>query len=224
MAIKNLVLYSYCYSSASWRIRAVLEMKNIPYKQEPINLLQGGQHSQDYAKINPMEQVPALRLEDETGKKHILTSSLAIIQYLEEEFPNCPVYPKDSIARAKSRAIADAIASGLQPIQNLGVLLDYLKPFGKDTLDADERKKIGHYWNEKKLANIESLVKETAGKYCVGDEVTIADICLVPQMLNATRFGIDPSNYPLLKSINERLLDLDMFKKSHPTTCVDFPK
>lgn len=224
MAIKDLVLYSYCYSSASWRIRSVLELKKIPHKQEPINLLKGVQRSEEYAKVNPMEQVPALRLEDDAGNKHVLTSSLAIIQFLEENFPSNSIYPKDPIMRAKSCAIADAIASGLQPIQNLGVLLDYLKPFGKDTLEADERRKVGHYWNEKKLVGIEKLVKETAGKYCVGDEVSIADVCLVPQMFNANRFGVDLSKYPTLQAINERLLELDMFQKSHPKNCPDFPQ
>lgn len=224
-AIKELTLYSYYYSSASWRVRAVLAAKKIPFKYETVHLLDGRQHSEDYLKVNPMHQVPSLKVVDNDNNSHILTQSLAIIEFLEENYPENSIYPKDPILRAKSRAIADTISGGIQPLQNLETLLRYGEPLGLGAeQDQATRKKIATYWLSKKMIDLETLVKQTASKYCVGDEVTIADVCLVPQMFNARRFELDTSKFPLLVTIDARLQELDLFKVSHPLSCPDAPK
>lgn len=222
-AIKELTLYSYFYSSASFRIRSVFALKKIPYKYEAIHLVNGQQHSDEFVKIGPMHQVPVLKVELSNGETHVLSQSLAIIQYLEEMYPENPVYPKDPILRAKSNAIADTISGGIQPLQNHETLTRYTEPLGLEPLDADARKKLAQFWIGLKLKNLEKLVEQTAGQYCVGDSVTIADICLVPQMFNARRFEIDTSKFPLLKAIDERLQKLDMFAKGHPLVQPDTP-
>lgn len=223
IAIKELTLYSYYYSSASWRIRSVLALKKIPFKYETVNLLAGDQHSEEFTKKSPMHQAPAMKVVLENGEEHLLTQSLAIIQFLEEHYPQQPVYPKDSLLAAKARAIADSISAGVQPLQNLETLTKYTEPLGQAPLDAEGRKKVARWWLERKLGNLEKLVAKTAGKYCVADSVTIADVSLVPQMFNARRFELDTNKFPLLKAIDERLQELEMFKVSHPFACPDAP-
>lgn len=222
--IKDLVLYSYYQSSASWRVRTVLALKDIPFKYEAVNLLGSEQHTEKYIDMNPMHQVPALKVIDQSGEAHLLTQSLAIIQFLEENYPDISIYPKDSILRAKSRAIAETISSGLQPLQNLETLVEYTKPLGLGDTSREDRVKIAQFWMTRKFKNLEELVKLSSGKYCVGDEISIADVCLVPQMHNAKRFEIDIQQYPTLTAINSRLLDLDVFKRSHPSACPDAPR
>lgn len=199
-------------------------MKSIPHVYETVNLLGGQQHSDEFLKVSPMHQAPAIKVVLSDGQTHYLTQSLAIIQYLDEQYPDKPIYPKDPILAAKSRAIADTISGGIQPLQNLETLLKYTEPLGLPELKPDERKKVAQYWISRKLANLELLVKTTAGKYCVGDQVTVADLSLVPQMFNARRFEVDTSKFPLLKEIDERLQELEMFKVSHPFACPDAPK
>lgn len=224
-AIKELTLYSYYYSSASWRVRTVLALKKIPFIYETVHLLEGRQHSDEYKTINPMHQVPSLKIVDKENSTHLVTQSLAIIEFLEENYPINSIYPKDSILRAKSRAIADTISAGIQPLQNLETLVKYGEPLGLGAeQDQATRKKIATYWLSKKMLDLEKLVKTTAGKYCVGDEVTIADICLVPQMFNARRFELDTSKFPILEEIDARLQELEIFKASHPFSCPDAPK
>lgn len=224
VAIKEVTLYSYFYSSAAWRVRTVLALKKIPYKYELVHLLNGQQHSEEFVKISPMHQAPALKVTFEDGATHVLTQSLAIIQFLDEQYPENSVYPEDPILRAKSRAIADTISGGIQPLQNLETLLRYGEPLGLGELSQEQRLKIAQYWINRKLLCLEDLVKRTAGKYCVGDKVTIADISLVPQMFNANRFELDTNKYPLLKQIYERLMELEYFKVGHPFACPDAPK
>lgn len=223
-SIKELVLYSYYQSSASWRVRTVLAIKKIPFKYEAVNLLGSEQHSNKYVAINPMHQVPALKVTDQSGNSHLLTQSLAIIEFLEENYPEISIYPGDSILRAKCRAIAETIASGLQPLQNLETLVEYSRPLGLGDTSREERVKIAQFWLTRKFDKLEQLVKSTAGKYCVGDQISIADVCLVPQMHNAKRFEIDTTKYPTLVAISSRLLELEAFKQSHPLSCPDAPK
>lgn len=222
--IKEITLYSYFYSSASWRVRTVLALKNIPHKYETVHLLDNKQHSEEYSQINPMHQVPALKVVTEDGQTHCLTQSLAIIQYLEETYPDNSVFPRDPILRAKCRAISETISGGIQPLQNLETLVKYTEPLGQPPLGLEERKKVAQYWITKKLENLEKLIKPIAGRYCVGDCVTLADICLVPQMFNARRFEVDTSKFPILKSIDERLQEIKAFKDSHPMACPEAPK
>lgn len=201
-------------------------MKNIPFKYEPVHLLNGDQHSDGYITgFNPMHQVPSMKVELDNGETHILTQSLAMIKFLDTMYPEKSIYPKDPILAAKAQAIADTVSGGIQPLQNLETLVRYKEALGSsEEMKPEERKTVAQYWINRKLLNLEELVKKTAGKYCVGDEVTIADCALVPQMFNARRFELDTSKYPTLKAIDERLHELDMFKLTTPFHCPDAVK
>ncbi|XP_066854252.1 maleylacetoacetate isomerase isoform X1 [Anser cygnoides] len=204
------ILYGYFRSSCSWRVRIALALKGIAYDQVPVNLLKDGgqQFSAEFKAVNPMQQVPALKIDGIT-----LSQSLAIIHYLEDTRPNPRLLPQDPKKRAQVRMISDHIASGIQPLQNLKVL----KQMG-------ERKTE---WAQKCIASgfqaLEQVLQQTAGRYCVGDEVSMADLCLVPQVANAERFNVDLGPYPTITRINKALLELEAFKVSHPSQQPDTP-
>ncbi|XP_022799081.1 maleylacetoacetate isomerase-like isoform X2 [Stylophora pistillata] len=170
------VLYSYFRSSCSWRVRTALALKGIEYDTHAVHLLKDGgqQFSDEFKKLNPMGYVPALVIDG-----HTLADSLSIIEYLDETRPDPPLLPRDDpFKKALARQVSQTIASGIQPIQNLSVL-KYL---------GDERKtEWGHHWINKGFCNLEKILERTSGKYCVGDEITMADLCLVPQVYNANR-------------------------------------
>ncbi|XP_032883392.1 maleylacetoacetate isomerase isoform X2 [Amblyraja radiata] len=204
-------LYSYFRSSCSWRVRIALAFKGIEYEQVAVNLIEDGgqQHADSFKNLNPMKQVPALFIDGIT-----LSQSLAIIHYLEETRPNPRLLPKDAKKRAQVRMIADHITSGIQPLQNLCVLQR-----------VGEEKKLE--WAQHFIANglhaLESLLQQISGQFCVGDEVTMADLCLVPQVYNAIRFKVDMSPFPTITKINASLLELEPFKVSHPSCQPDSP-
>ncbi|XP_077995663.1 maleylacetoacetate isomerase-like isoform X2 [Glandiceps talaboti] len=203
------VLYSYFRSSCSWRVRTALALKGIEYETKGVNLLKSEQLSDNYSGANPMQQVPTLDIDG-----HKLTQSLAILEYLEETRPDPPLLPKDPAERAVTRQISETIASGIQPIQNLAVL-KYV---------GDEKKaEWGRYWIDRGFQGLEKMLVNTAGKYCVGDQVTMADLCLVPQIYNANRFKVDMSQFPTISRINDALSQLDAFKTSHPSNQPDCP-
>lgn len=188
------VLYSYWRSSCSWRVRIALNLKEIPYDIKPISLIKAGgeQHCNEYREVNPMEQVPALQIGryKKKGKirhsnysifiadGHTLVESLAIMHYLEETRPQRPLLPQDVHKRAKVREICEVIASGIQPLQNLIVLIH---------VGEEKKKEWAQHWITRGFRAIEKLLSTSAGKYCVGDEISLADCCLVPQVFNARR-------------------------------------
>ena len=170
---------------------------------------------QDYKAVNPMEQVPALDL----GNGYIITQSLAIIEYLEEKYPNnFHLFPQDDlVSKAKVREISEAINAGTQPLQNLSVINKY-------SADAGERKEWSQYWIGKGLKVVESLLAKSAGDYCVGNQVTMADCCLVPQVYNANRFNVDMSQFPIINRILQNLEKIDAFIAAHPDNQPDKPE
>ncbi|EAW81280.1 maleylacetoacetate isomerase isoform 1 [Homo sapiens] len=205
------ILYSYFRSSCSWRVRIALALKGIDYETVPINLIKDGgqQFSKDFQALNPMKQVPTLKIDGIT-----IHQSLAIIEYLEEMRPTPRLLPQDPKKRASVRMISDLIAGGIQPLQNLSVL----KQVGEEMQLTWAQNAITCGFNA-----LEQILQSTAGIYCVGDEVTMADLCLVPQVANAERFKVDLTPYPTISSINKRLLVLEAFQVSHPCRQPDTP-
>lgn len=155
-----------------------------------------------------MLQVPALRIDGVT-----LSQSLAIIEYLEETRPSPALLPRDPVQRARCRMISDHITSGIQPLQNLAVL----KKVG------DGSQEWAQHFITRGFQALEQLLQDTAGRYCVGDEVTMADLCLVPQVANADRFKVDMAPYPTISRINQSLMKLEAFQVSHPSRQPDTP-
>ncbi|XP_072313605.1 maleylacetoacetate isomerase isoform X2 [Eucyclogobius newberryi] len=204
------VLHGYFRSSCSWRVRIAFALKDIDYDQVPVNLVKDGgqQHSPQYKELNPMQQVPAVEIDGVT-----ISQSLAVIQYIDETRPGTPLLPADPKKRAQVRMISDLIASGIQPLQNLSVI---------QKIGAEKVQWAQHFINRGFQA-LEPILKETAGKYCVGDDISMADICLVPQVYNAERFKVDIDSYPTIKRLNTALVEIDAFRTSHPSCQPDTP-
>uniref|UniRef100_A0A671U9Y0 Maleylacetoacetate isomerase n=1 Tax=Sparus aurata TaxID=8175 RepID=A0A671U9Y0_SPAAU len=204
------VLHGYFRSSCSWRVRIAFALKGVEYDQVPINLIRDGgqQLTQEYKTLNPMQQVPAVEIDGIT-----LSQSLAVIQYINETRPGPRLLPADPKKRAQVRMISDLIASGIQPLQNLYVIQKV----------GAEKMQWSHHFIDRGFQALEPILKQTAGKYCVGDEISMADICLVPQVYNAERFKVDVGQYPTIKRLNQALLEIEAFKVSHPSCQPDTP-
>jgi len=205
-------LYTYFRSSAAFRVRIALNWKGVAYETVPRHLRKGGgQHRHaDYLAANPQGLVPAL--EDDGA---VIAQSLAIIEYLEEKFPEPPLLPRDPMARAQVRAMALGIACEIHPLQNLRVT-DYLSAELGQSDAAIERWR-GH-WIAAGLRALEELIKRHSGdgQHCFGRCVTLADVCLLPQLVSARRFKCDLSAYPALVKIGEHLASLPAFAQAAP--------
>jgi maleylpyruvate isomerase len=205
-------LYNFFRSSASYRVRIALNLKGLRYDYQPVHLRRGGgeQYMPEYKAINPQSLVPSL---EDNGR--ILTQSLAILEYLEEKYPNPPLLPRDLADRATVRAMALAVACEVHPLQNTRVL-NYLK----NTLHRSEEETQAwcRYWVETGLVALEQLVQSVSehSNFCFGDTPTIADLCLVPQLYNARRFGCDLSLFPTLVEIDETCRVLPAFANAAP--------
>ncbi|MFI4887630.1 MAG: maleylacetoacetate isomerase [Burkholderiales bacterium] len=205
-------LYDYFRSSAAYRVRIALNVKGIaPDERTYVHLRMGSQRAQDYLALNPQGLVPALALDE----RHVLTQSLAIIEYLDETHRDPPLLPSDPVARARVRAIALQIACDIHPLDNLRVL-NYLT----GTMGVSREQKDGwyRYWIDVGFEALETLLARdpATGRFCHGDEPTLADICLVPQIANARRSGIDMSPYPTLVRIESACNALPAFADAAP--------
>jgi maleylpyruvate isomerase len=203
-----LKLYSYWRSTSSWRVRIALLWKGVAFEYAPVHLLRGGgeQWSPEHRARSPMGKIPVLELDD---GRHI-SESMAILAYLEETHPDPPLLPGDPYLRARARMIAEMVNSGIQPLQNLEVIRHV-----KDVLGRDEKAWAAN-WNARGVAALEAAVGETAGRFCVGDEPSIADVYLVPQLYGARRVGVNLEAMPTLLRIETACCELPAFAASHP--------
>lgn len=207
--MSEVALYGYWRSSSSWRVRIALEWKEISYAYKAVHLLEGGgqQHSEEHVQRNPSHLIPTLCIDG-----HTLNQSLAILEYLEEKYPERPLLPADPSQRAKVREIVGMIACDIQPIQNLRVL---------QKVGLENKLEWGAFWIEKGLQYVENVLEKTAGTCCVGDEVSMADLCLIPQLYNANRFKVDLSAFPVTQRVAAHLEALPAFAKAHPSAQPD---
>lgn len=208
-------LYSYFRSSASYRVRIALNLKNLPYEIIPVHLVKGEQKSDDYKAKNPSGLIPALELSN--GK--IITQSMAILDFLENEYPQNPLLPSDNVDRAIVQSMCNIIACDTHPLNNLRVL-QYLT--GELNISDEQKQNWYAHWITVNFGALESLLKIHSGKYCFGDTVTMADICLIPQVYNANRFKVDLRDFPNILKVAENCSQLEAFVHASPEKQVDF--
>jgi maleylpyruvate isomerase len=205
-------LYTYFRSSAAYRVRIALNLKGLGYDAVPVHLLRGGgeQLQDDYRKINPSGLVPAFQDDWIT-----LTQSMAILEYLEDEYPEVPLLPKDAAGRARVRELAQIVACDIHPVNNLRVLRYLKHELG---LSDEVKAEWYRHWLTEGLAVMETLLARdpSAGPLCHGYLPTIADCLLVPQVYNALRHGIDVSVYPNIARIYAACAKLPAFIAAHP--------
>lgn len=210
-------LYSYFRSSSTFRVRIAMGLKGLSYETLPIHLRRGAgeHHSADFQALNPEQLVPALRTDD-----GLLTQSLAILEYLEECFPTPPLLPTTATERAWVRAIASHVACEIHPLNNLRVL-EYLNgPLGISI--AQKEAWISH-WIHIGFTALELRLSRDGhtGQCCFGDSPTLAGCCLVPQVANARRFGVDTSAYPHIERIDSYLMQFPQFLNAAPAAQSD---
>jgi len=205
-------LFGYFRSSAAYRVRIALNLKNIEWQSETIHLTKNGgeQFSEAYQKLNPQSLLPTL--EDDGN---YFTQSLAILEYIEEAYPDPPLLPTLPTQRARVRSIALAVACDIHPINNLRVL-KYLSQELK--LDQVQKTTWYRHWISAGLGAIETMLTQYSetGEFCHGSSVSLADICLVPQVFNANRFDCDMSAYPTITRINDACLSMKEFQQAMP--------
>jgi len=215
--MESLELYTYCKSSATYRVRIALNYKNIDYHPHYIDLLKEGENiTSDYTAINSQGFVPTL-----VKGQYVLQQSIAILEYIEEKYPTPPLLPKTAEDRAYVRAITQMIACDIHPLNNLRVLA-----FIENELGQEIEKKLLWYrhWIKEGFTAIESFLRKHKiwGQFCFGDTPSLADTCLVPQVFNANRYECDLTDYPLILAINEHCLALETFQQAAPSTQADF--
>lgn len=212
MALK---LYNYFRSSTSYRVRIALEFKGLKYEYSPIHLLNNGgeQHSKNYRALNPAGEVPTL---DHDGK--LIGQSFAIIHYLESIYPNPTLFSSDPYKKAIIQQICENF-NCMHPYQNLKTMQYLEQDFH---ITAEQKQQWATHWITKNLLETQSLIEKHAGQFCVGDQVSAADLFLIPQLFSADRFKIDIKQFKKLYEINLRCLDLDAFTKAHPKNQIDY--
>ena len=209
-------LYTYFRSSASYRVRIALNLKGLPYETVPVHLLKDGgqQYSEEYRALNPDGLVPSL-IDEHAGEAAAITQSLAIIEYLEEAYPAPALLPQSALDRAFVRSVALSIACEIHPLNNLRVLryLTHTLKVGEDDKNAWYR-----HWVEQGLSSLETTLARDprAGAFCYGDQPSLADCFLVPQIFNAQRFKCDLSAMPTLMRIYDACMALEAFERASP--------
>lgn len=217
MSADRIELFSYWRSSAAYRVRIGLNLKGLEHQITPVHLVRDGgqQHSEGYAALNPQELVPSLVHGD-----RVLHQSMAILEYLDEVFPEPALLPDDAQGRARVRALAQLVACDIHPLNNLRVM-----QFFSDTWNVPqpERDDWTRHWMRVGFDAMERMLVESmdTGRFCHGDSPTLADCCLVPQLFNARRFHLDLTPYPTLVRIDEACLALQAFDAARPENQAD---
>lgn len=208
----GLVLYGYWRSSAAYRVRIALQLKQLEYADHPVHLVHDGgqQHAPDYAAMNPQQLVPCLR----DGARTV-TQSLAIMEYLDEAHPQPPLLPADARGRARVRALAQLVACDIHPLGNLRVLQYLERELGADEA---QRGAWSRHWIAIGFAALEAMLADSAatGRYCHGDMPGLADACLVPQVYNARRWKLPLDDYPTIRRIDAACGELEAFRAAAP--------
>lgn len=215
----NLRLYSYWRSSAAYRVRIGLNLKGLEYETIPVHLVEDGgqQHAEAYRAINPQELVPTLM----HGQRR-LTQSLSILEYLDEIWPNSPLLPATSRERQRARALGLMVACDIHPLNNLRVLQYFEREW---QLSQPQREAWMRHWIETGFRVLETQLKDhpSTGTYCDGDTPGFSDCCLIPQVYNARRVGIDMAAYPAIARIEKECLALPEFDDARPENQPDAP-
>lgn len=205
----KLKLFHYWRSSSSWRVRWALALKGLPYEAVPVSLLNGESESPEHRARNPLGFVPVLEVTDNQGQTRTLLESIAILEWLEENHPTPPLYPGDSWNRALIRQFVEIINADTQPLQNLPAQ-------DLHSQDPEAKKAWARHWIQNGLHAYETLARSTAGTFTIGDTVSAADLCLIPQVYNAKRYQVDLTPYPTLCRIVENAEKTEGWRLSEP--------
>lgn len=206
----ELTLYDYYRSSSSYRVRIALNVKGLSYHRVAVNLREAEQYGADYRQVNPQGLVPTLAVDDE-----YISQSLAMIEWLEERYPQPPLLPGNPFDRAIIRSLSHAVAMDIQPLNNLRVL-EYFR--GRRGWDERAVTEWYRHWIATGFSAIEAQLRalRSDGRHCFSDGVTLADICLVPQVYNAKRFDCDLTDFPLIRSVDKHCNTLRAFADAAP--------
>jgi len=210
-------LYGYYRSSATYRLRIILNTKGLDWDYQAVNLLEGEQSAAEFKALNPLGLVPVL----DTGNA-TLAQSPAIAEYLEEQYPEPALLPPDPLDRARVREMMHSVGCEIHPLQNLGVLM-YVKE--SYSLDDAAIQAWGRKWIDRGFSALEILARERSsdGQFSYGDSLTLADVWLIPQLFNAHRFDMDLAPYPTLVGIDQHCQTLDAVAAAHPSNQPDAP-
>ena len=214
-------LYSYFRSSAAYRVRIALNLKNVVYETIPIHLVRNGgeQHSQGYLNVNSQGLVPSLDVADTEGSQQVITQSPAIIEYLEERFPEPALLPENLLERASVRSLVQVIACDIHPLNNLRVLGYIEGVFG---CSKKAKMEWYHHWLVKGFEAIETVLESNSSeRYCCQNQVTMADVYLIPQVYNALRFNLDITPYPEIYRVYQQCSELTPFHDAAPEEQLD---
>ena len=204
-------LYTFFRGSSPFRVRIALNLKGLTYESAFVHLAKGEQRKAPYAAVNPQSLVPALVLDD----GHVLTQSLAIIEYLDETFPQPRLIPSDALGRARVRALSLIVACEIHPLNNARTLAHLRKAMNQS---EDQVNDWYRHWVADGLAKVEASLAHFpgSGRFCHGDAPTMADCCLVPQVFNAKRFDCDTKPYPTLMRVFDECMKLEAFDRAQP--------
>ena len=206
----SVILYSYFRSSAAYRVRIALNLKHVDYEIRPVHLVKNGgeQFKADYLALNPQGRVPVLM-----ANNRVLIQSAAIIEYLEEVYPDPPLLPANAFERAYVRSLAQLVACDIHPLNNLRVL-NYLK----NNFSVNPKETWYLHWLQDGFAALEQLLQksEDQGRFCFGDKPGMADVFLIPQVYNALRFNLDMKDFPLIGDIYRQCMEERAFADAAP--------